>query len=805
MKSYTLKENTKRVLLLVFSVIMAIYSLRVTNVEASVDSVIRIQGENRFETAALISSESYETSDTVLIANAREFADALAGVPLAYQKEAPILLAQNKGLRDVVVEEITRLGAREAIILGGNIAISPEIEAQLKDMGLQTRRLAGDNRFETAEVIAEELLKTNSSDTAVLVDGYEFADAMSIAPFAAREGMPIYSTRKNSLSTEKIKDFDTTYIIGGENAVSRAVESQLRNTVRLAGSNRYETNAVVLNYFDIDSEQLLVATGLDFVDALTGSVLAANQSTGVALVRRGLSSELLNFLDNQNFNTYTLLGGEVAVPYSVYNELYQFTIDKKTYPREIKLSSLNGDNTVYIGEPLQLVASVKPSEAEENIYWYSPHRKDWYFNDSVISQEGVFESNRPGDIVVYAKSLYNDEVVGEITIKVKDTFTLLRYNGQDKSVHIPETIKISDVHNIDGRYFDYKDYSLSSPRSPFFEDALTDDIVGDITQTGNFTFRGKGITEVTLPKTLERIGTDAFDKNNLTSISLPDSVTYLGMGAFRRNRINYIEFSKNMQTINGYAFAENRIEKLEVPDNIESIQTHAFAHNVIEELALPKGLTTIGERAFYNNYIKKVSLPEELKKVENAAFLDNTIEELIINNGLSSIGSFAFSNNELKEVDLPDTISLLGLYAFSNNKIKELTVPGSLYSTGEYTFTRNQLSSVRIEEGVRIIGKGAFSSNPELNSVYIPLTVEEIDERAFYSTGLEEIVIPNSVHTIYHEAFSRSPKLLKISIGNNVELKDNVIDGTNNFRRVYEEQGAGTYRKNSDGTWSLIK
>lgn len=289
-------------------------------VSAAVDSVVRIEGANRFETSALISKEGFEKADVVLIANAREFADALAGVPLAYQKDAPILLAQGNRLNQVIVEEINRLGAKQAIILGGEVAVNRKLENHIKSLGLSTSRIAGQNRFETSELIADELLQSQSSNNAVVVDGFEFADAMSIAPFAAQEGMPIYLTRTNSLSTkDSLKEFDQTYIIGGENAVSKQVESELNNPIRLAGVNRYETNIEVMEYFDIDSNNLFVATGLDFADALTGSVLSAKRDSAIALVRGDISESLYTYLNNSTFAYFSILGGETAVPTKAFN------------------------------------------------------------------------------------------------------------------------------------------------------------------------------------------------------------------------------------------------------------------------------------------------------------------------------------------------------------------------------------------------------------------------------------------------------------------------------------------------------
>lgn len=53
-----------------------------------------------------------------------------------------------------MAEELRRLGAREVILLGGEVAVSPAAEAALS-VDHQVSRLAGATRIETANAIAE--------------------------------------------------------------------------------------------------------------------------------------------------------------------------------------------------------------------------------------------------------------------------------------------------------------------------------------------------------------------------------------------------------------------------------------------------------------------------------------------------------------------------------------------------------------------------------------------------------------------------------------------------------------------------
>ncbi len=105
------------------------------------DGDYRLAGDDRYETAIQISQEAFPNgSDTVIIATGANWPDALCGSALAGAADAPILLAAPTGLSAAVKAEITRLGARNAYILGSDAVVSVAIEQQLDDMLRRLRR-----------------------------------------------------------------------------------------------------------------------------------------------------------------------------------------------------------------------------------------------------------------------------------------------------------------------------------------------------------------------------------------------------------------------------------------------------------------------------------------------------------------------------------------------------------------------------------------------------------------------------------------------------------------------------------------
>jgi len=96
--------------------------------------------------------------------------------------------------------------------------------------------------------------KVGTSSKIVLATGVDFPDALSISAVAAKMGMPILLTEKNSLP-DKVKQymsnkqFDKTYIIGGLGVIGDKVKNLFPGSIRIGGNDRFETNTLVMQQF----------------------------------------------------------------------------------------------------------------------------------------------------------------------------------------------------------------------------------------------------------------------------------------------------------------------------------------------------------------------------------------------------------------------------------------------------------------------------------------------------------------------------------------------------------------------------
>jgi putative cell wall-binding protein len=273
----------------------------------------RLSGLNRIETATAISQEGWlDGADTVVLARGYDFPDALAGTTLAYQLDAPMLLTHDTKLTSTTKTEILRLKAKKVILLGSSDAIHSDVERELRGMGLEVSRIGGVDRFDTAAQIAENMPK--KGNTAIVAYGFNFPDALTIAPYAAKMGYPIFLTRTKELpeaTKNALKNFEHTIVVGSEDVISESIFKQLNSPVRYGGLNRFETNFDIVNkLFTGDNGKAYIATGYNYADALTGAVLAAKNNAPLLLARPTLVPDpIKDAILTKKLHSYNFLGG----------------------------------------------------------------------------------------------------------------------------------------------------------------------------------------------------------------------------------------------------------------------------------------------------------------------------------------------------------------------------------------------------------------------------------------------------------------------------------------------------------------
>ncbi|MDR1087793.1 MAG: cell wall-binding repeat-containing protein, partial [Coriobacteriales bacterium] len=261
---------------------------------------------NRFDTMQAIVGEGWSSSNYVIVASGMNFPDALAASSLAGIYGAPVILTETGGLTSQAQETIQSLGATKAFIIGGEAAVSPQTFAALEGVVGQgnVSRISGEGRIETALDIYEkgktpEGGNPSWGDTAIIANGFNFADALSISPYAHVTRSPIFLSTPDTYPGSGLDEatlaaltsggFKRIIITGGIAAVPALVEDQLAQTgvsiERWSGDTRYETSVDIVEKSLANSNgalslnNLVCATGDNYPDALAGGAFAGHTGT----------------------------------------------------------------------------------------------------------------------------------------------------------------------------------------------------------------------------------------------------------------------------------------------------------------------------------------------------------------------------------------------------------------------------------------------------------------------------------------------------------------------------------------------
>ncbi|MGB6021232.1 MAG: cell wall-binding repeat-containing protein [Ornithinimicrobium sp.] len=204
---------------------------------ATTREVRRVKGGNRYETAAAM-AESYPAgTKTVYLASGADYPDALAGAALAAHQGAPLLLTEATELPSATRRQLDRLDPREVVVLGGKNAIN---SSTARAAGSYSRtgdftRLAGTNRFETAERVSLQF--PSATSTAVLASGKAYPDALVGAALGGRLGAPLLLTEADGIPTATDRALTRlaltkAYAVGGDSVIEQGVLTALGRYLR---------------------------------------------------------------------------------------------------------------------------------------------------------------------------------------------------------------------------------------------------------------------------------------------------------------------------------------------------------------------------------------------------------------------------------------------------------------------------------------------------------------------------------------------------------------------------------------------
>ena len=317
-----------------------------------------------------------------------------------------------------------------------------------------------------------------------------------------------------------------------------------------------------------------------------------------------------------------------------------------------------------------------------------------------------------------------------------------------------------------------------------------------------------GITSVTLPNSLLRIGRYAFAGcSSLTDFVIPNGVKEIGNAAFMCSSITSVSIPSSVTKIESAAFRDcSLLNSVHITDleawckvsflgdcssapfcgtlSDRFTAYHLYLNGEeIKDLLIPNSVKTIGNHTFYGCIgLSSVTIPEGVTTICRGAFFGcRELKNLAIPKTVTSIGSEAFSLcSNLSSVQITDLEAWCQI-SFDSNISNPLSFAHHLYLNGE------EIKDLMIPNSITNIKSLSFYGCEGLATITIPSSVTTIGSCTFYGcSNLSSVTIPGNVKTIGESAFSGCSNLNTISIANGVgRIMNNAFAQCKELSNVY--------------------
>ena len=172
----------------------------------------RVSGRDRIETANAVADRFFPEATEALIARAfadddptRAFVDSLGAGAVAAANGIPTLFSETSALSAATKTYLQFNPIRRVTLVGGEAALAPQVEEDLKALGVEVERAAGDGRAGTAAALAHRIgSEEDPPQSVVLVDGGN-PDAWAAGFPAAGLRAPVVLSLGNDIPRESLR------------------------------------------------------------------------------------------------------------------------------------------------------------------------------------------------------------------------------------------------------------------------------------------------------------------------------------------------------------------------------------------------------------------------------------------------------------------------------------------------------------------------------------------------------------------------------------------------------------------------
>ena len=290
-------------------------------------------------------------------------------------------------------------------------------------------------------------------------------------------------------------------------------------------------------------------------------------------------------------------------------------------------------------------------------------------------------------------------------------------------------------------------------------------------------------SHVVIPEGVTKIGDEVFKNNeSIQAVVFPTTLREIGNYSFADSGLTGdVYFPNNLESIGSFSFARLNLDIVSIPPSLAYSSEYAFISTSIDLVKFENGCTIVPSNLFGYSSVKNVKFAPTITEINNFSFYGcKNLQTLDLPAGLKSIDAFAFSNcQNLQELRLPEGLTDLDCESFSDcYSLNTLYVPTTLINVGRLN-------------GPSVFREGAFSNCNNLKTVVFGEGIKSIPETLFFDTGLETVIIPDTVSFLGQDAFKQCDQLQKVFIPESVTtIEENVFELSDNVTIYCKENSA---------------
>lgn len=340
-------------------------------------------------------------------------------------------------------------------------------------------RVSGSSRYETAIEVSKSVF--NTSGTAILASGENFADALSGGQLSVILPAPILLTTASKLD-ESVKaelvrlNVNKVYILGGFNTIKQAVEDEVKKICeveRLYGNDRFETSKKIIEKArDLGlTKNTVFADGLGFPDALAAGTIVSANNYSLALSPK----EKLPLIEAEK---QLVLGGSNSLPLPDYNG--ERVAGTNRYQTALLLANYTYPGVHFTSETIVLVDGTNYPDALSAISIAKANKAPILLTNpkSLDPETKQFIQQRVVKVIIVGgENSVSEDVVSELTTDVDAGLPKITKQPTWGAAKVGEHVELRVVAEGTGLTYQWKENIITS-RSPKIETEFVD-IVDD--------------------------------------------------------------------------------------------------------------------------------------------------------------------------------------------------------------------------------------------------------------------------------------------------------------------------------------